>query len=123
MTKDEYNRVSRGTTLLFFGPNEPYLHICDPKIVQALYTTNNKYFDKHPIVRDVTMRLLGNSILFADTDREWRKRRTSFSPAFYKGKLVQMVEIAKQSMRKTIKRWQMIAGGKPRTRFDFQEEM
>jgi cytochrome P450 len=71
------------------------VHISDPKIVQELYTTNNKYFDKHPIVRDVTMRLLGNSILFADTDREWRKRRTAFSPAFYKGKLVQMVETAK----------------------------
>jgi cytochrome P450 len=95
VANDELSRVGKCTTLLSFGPNEPYLHISDPKIVQELYTTNNKYFDKHPIVRDVTMRLLGNSILFADTDREWRKRRTAFSPAFYKGKLVQMVETAK----------------------------
>lgn len=69
------------------------------------------------------MRLLGNSILFADTNPEWRKRRTAFAPAFYKGKLVQMFDIAKQSMRVTINRWKRIAAGKQRTQFDFQEEM
>jgi cytochrome P450 len=110
-------------TLIVFGPNEAYVHISDPKIVQELYTTNNKYFDKHPIVRDVTMRLLGNSILFADTNMEWRKRRTAFSPAFYKGKLVQLVEISKECMRKTQIRWKAITGGSQRRRFDFQEEM
>ena len=97
--------------------------IGDPKIVQELYTTNNKHFDKHPIVRDVTMRLLGNSILFADTNPEWKKRRVAFAPAFYKGKLIKLFDIAKECVRTTVKRWRTIEGGKPRTRFDFMEEM
>ena len=110
-------------TLLHFTASDPTLHISDPKIVQALYTTHNKYFDKHPIVRDVTMQLTGRSILFADTGPEWRKRRTAFTPAFYKGKLVQMVELAKDSVRTTINRWKEINGGQPRKQFNFMEEM
>jgi len=110
-------------TALYFADVEPTLHISDPKIVQDLYTTNNKYFDKHPIVRTATIRLLGNSILFSDTNAEWRKRRTAFSPAFYKGKLIKMVEIAKSCVRKTVNKWKAIGGGKPRQRLDFMEEM
>ena len=111
---DEIISSNNAVTALYFADSDPMLHISDPKIVQDLYTTNNKYFDKHPIVRTVTLRLLGNSILFADTNAEWRKRRTAFSPAFYKGKLVKMVEIAKECMRKTVTKWKAISGGKPR---------
>ena len=60
----------------------------DPKIIQNLYTTNNAYFDKHPLVASLTKKLMGTSILFAQTDTSWRKRRTAMSPAFYKGKLI-----------------------------------
>ena len=101
-------------TALYFADVEPSLHISDPKIVQDLYTTNNKYFDKHPIVRTATIRLLGNSILFSDTNAEWRKRRTAFSPAFYKGKLIKMVDIAKACVKKTVNKWKAIGGGKLR---------
>jgi cytochrome P450 len=69
------------------------------------------------------MRLLGNSILFADTNPEWKKRRVAFAPAFYKGKLIKLFDIAKECVRTTVKRWRTIEGGKPRTRFDFMEEM
>lgn len=110
-------------TLVYFGPPDPTLHISDPKIVQALYTTHNKYFDKHPIVRDVTLQLTGRSILFADSGPEWRKRRSAFSPAFYKGKLIQMVELAKGSMRTTIQRWKDIIGNQIQKKIDFMEEM
>jgi cytochrome P450 len=88
-----------------------------------MYTTHNKLFDKHPLVREVMMRLTGNSILLAETTPEWKKRRVAVSPAFYKGKLIQMVNIAKESVQVTVERWRKIIGGKPRTRFDFMEEM
>jgi len=69
------------------------------------------------------MRLTGKSILFAETNPEWKQRRLAVSPAFYKGKLIQMVNIAKQSVQKTVQRWRKIIDGKPRSRFDFMEEM
>lgn len=120
---DEIIGSNNSVTALYFADSDPMLHISDPKIVQDLYTTNNKFFDKHPIVRTAALRLLGNSILFADTNEEWKKRRTAFSPAFYKGKLVKMVDIAKECVRKTVGKWRTITGGKPRQRLNFMEEM
>ena len=69
------------------------------------------------------MRLLGRSILFSDTNAEWKKRRTAFAPAFYKGKLVKMVEIAKESVRTTINRWKKLNNGEPGKQFAIMDEM
>ena len=78
--------------------------IADPAVVEAMYTTKNKYFNKHPIIKDLTYCLLGKSILLAETSKEWREARKTISPAFYKGKLLGMIEIARDSMKKSINR-------------------
>jgi len=48
--------------------NVPSVAVADPKIVQSLFTENNIYFDKHPMVANLTNRLMGSSILFAHTN-------------------------------------------------------
>ena len=73
--------------------------LADPQVVEAMYTSKNKYFDKHPIIKDLTLCLTGRSILFAETTREWKEARKTLSPAFYKGKLVGLVEITRESVR------------------------
>ena len=50
-------------------------------------------------MKDLTLCLTGRSILFAETTREWKEARKTLSPAFYKGKLVGLVEIARESVR------------------------
>ena len=74
----------------------------DPKVVESMYTTKNKYFDKHPLIRDLSFELTGDSILFAETNQKWRESRKALTPAFFKGKLISMMEIAKEAMRKTV---------------------
>ena len=37
----------------------PSLLISDPTVVEAMYTTKNKYFTKHPILKDLTLCLFG----------------------------------------------------------------
>jgi cytochrome P450 len=87
-------QTKAGTYLVWLGHN-PLLFISDVKVIQELYTTQNKIFDKHPLVRDTTMCITGRSILFADTDEKWSQRRKALSPAFYKGKLISMINLAK----------------------------
>ena len=82
--------------------NEIWLVISDPLIVEAMYTTKNKFFNKSPMMRELLFCLTGDSILFSETSAEWRARRKTLSPAFYKGKLIQMVEIARESVRFTL---------------------
>ena len=48
------------------------LLIADPKTVEAMYTSKNKYFSKHPLLQELTDCLLGKSILFAETSPEWK---------------------------------------------------
>ena len=47
--------------------DEPGVIICDVTIVEAMYTTKNKYFDKHELVKNMVYPLLGDSILLAPT--------------------------------------------------------
>ena len=53
-------------------------------------------------MRTLLFCLTGDSILFSETTAEWKSRRKALSPAFYKGKLVHMVEIARESVKFTI---------------------
>ena len=81
--------------IVCFCTNEAGLGIGDVKVVEAMYTTKNKYFDKHPLICDLAFCLTGDSTLFACTTDDWRKSRKAVSPAFYKGKLENLVELAK----------------------------
>jgi len=49
--------------------HRPGIGICDPKIVEDLYTTKNMQFDKHPIIKNITKKFLGSSILFDETSK------------------------------------------------------
>ena len=75
------------------------LTICDVKIVEAMYTTKNKYFSKHQMTHNLTKPLTGNSILFQETSKEWKEARKIISPAFYKGKLLGMIELARANLK------------------------
>ena len=100
------------------------LGIADVKVVEAMYTTKNKYFDKHPIVGDLSFCLTGDSILFASTTEDWRKSRKAISPAFYKGKLESLVDMAKIAVVKTVDRFDKIsAAGGPKAEIDIMEEI
>ena len=101
MTKHMFDSCVNGNskaTAVFFITNGAGLSISDPQVVQDLYSTKNKYFDKHPLTKYLTYCLTGESILFTETTQEWKNSRKSMSPAFYKGKLEQLTEIAKQAI-------------------------
>ncbi len=50
-----------------FAGHQLVINISDVRVVEALYTTRNMFFDKHPHVKHLTLRLTGNSILFDET--------------------------------------------------------
>ena len=100
MMRDELGSKC-GTSIIYLA-HVPVMFISDVKKVQELYTTQNKYFDKFPLVRDVLFPITGWSILFAETGENWRKRRAALTPTFYKGKLISMINMVKQSMQQTL---------------------
>eukprot|EP00350_Pseudokeronopsis_sp_OXSARD2_P001831 CAMPEP_0170548790 /NCGR_PEP_ID=MMETSP0211-20121228/6980_1 /TAXON_ID=311385 /ORGANISM="Pseudokeronopsis sp., Strain OXSARD2" /LENGTH=84 /DNA_ID=CAMNT_0010854425 /DNA_START=265 /DNA_END=519 /DNA_ORIENTATION=+ len=62
-------------------------------MVQEIYTTKNRYFDKFPKFRNVIFKLVGDSVLFASSTTEvYFHKRKSLSAAFFKDKLTNMMQ-------------------------------
>ena len=80
----------------------------DVKALEQLYTTHNVHFDKHPSVQLFTLPLTGKSILVYEKSTNWRQRRKAMSPAFYKGKLHHLIEIASAEVKNTMKRFDLL---------------
>ena len=72
-------------TSMFWAGHVPYLCISDVKVVEELYTTQNIHYDKHPILKNLTLNLTGQSILFDESTENWKLKRKAMTPAFYKG--------------------------------------
>ena len=96
-----YDKKKPSISCLFFS-FMPTLIINDPLILEELYVTKNKYFDKHDLIKDVMKRLMGDSILLSKSTEEWSKKRKAMSPAFYKEKLAKMLDITKAIVNKSI---------------------
>mmetsp|Transcript_12867 Transcript_12867/g.16522 ORF Transcript_12867/g.16522 Transcript_12867/m.16522 type:complete len:299 (-) Transcript_12867:739-1635(-) len=115
---------ARADNFISFHSNVPGVGVCDVKVVEAMYTTKNKFFDKHPLIGDLCYCLTGDSILFAHTTDDWRTSRKAISPAFYKGKLESLVEIAKTAMKTTLDRFHKISDQNgPKAEVDIMEEI
>lgn len=84
---------------------EPVLHIRDPDMLQEIYVTKNKYFDKHPYLKGIFFPLLGESTLFEASNQSWAAKRKVLSTAFYKEKLTKMVVLIKEEVRKSLAHW------------------
>ena len=116
-------KPNSGPTLVAFVSTGAALPTRNVKVIEAMYTTKNKYFDKHPLIKDLSFCLTGESILFAETTDDWRKSRKSMSPAFYKGKLEDLCETAKSAVRTTMTRFKAITTKGPRQELDIIEEI
>jgi hypothetical protein len=58
-----------------FRFNEGILTICDPECVEELYTTKNRFLEKHEKSKDLSYDLTRESILFSKTNKFWHQRR------------------------------------------------
>lgn len=84
----------------------PTIMISDLDMMNELYQTKNKIFDKHPLVRNCMKPLLGDTIIFAETTDDWSQRRKSLSTIFYKEKMIRMVDTIKNVIKHKLDFWQ-----------------
>ena len=81
----------------------PMLFFREPNLLEDLYVKHNKFFDKSTVTRDVFHKLTGDSILFEKSTEFWNNKRKKMSIAFYKDKLIKMVDIVKECMNEKVK--------------------
>ena len=49
----------------------PFISICDPKMMEDLFVKNAKYLDKNVVAKNIMYPLMGDSILFLESNEEW----------------------------------------------------
>ena len=70
-----------------------------------MYTTKSQIWDKGSEIHDVTSILFGNSFLFSKADAIWKAKRQASAHAFYKDKLVVMLETMKDILGERFDKW------------------
>jgi len=65
----------------------------DPALVNEIFVTKNKYFEKHPLSRTRVANMVGNTLILTEGNEQWAQRRKSMSVAFYKEKLNGMLRL------------------------------
>mmetsp|Transcript_30634 Transcript_30634/g.30110 ORF Transcript_30634/g.30110 Transcript_30634/m.30110 type:complete len:106 (-) Transcript_30634:1049-1366(-) len=71
----------------------PYLFFRDPDMLNELYVTKNKYFDKHPFVKEGLQPLMGDALFLSRGDLKWSQQRKTLGQSFYKDKLMKYLEM------------------------------
>ncbi|TNV79771.1 hypothetical protein FGO68_gene2481 [Halteria grandinella] len=68
------------------------LVVSDPHIVQELYISKNKHFEKSTKMKRILSRFIGDSMLFDKSTQLWGEKRKVLSGALYKDRLNGMLE-------------------------------
>jgi len=81
--------------VLAFGPTNTIFVQC-PNMVRDMLTDKNNLIDKVGVEKALIKPLLGEGLIFAKGDKDWKYKRTVCSQAFYKDTIKSMAETFKQ---------------------------
>ena len=104
---DNYNPSKDPVVVSNLGGNV-HLMVADPDMVQDLLVSKNSIFDKTGMIQGIFSKLMGDSFLFSRADAAWKTKRKACSHAFYKDRLVHMIEVLKQKMADSCKEWMAV---------------
>lgn len=82
-----------------------HLWISDPEMVQDLYVGKNALLDKDAEGLVMFDDIIGESFVFAHNDEKWKAKRKACAHAFYKDRLVYMLETLNEVTQKTFSKW------------------
>lgn len=89
----------------FYVAGRHHLSIEDPVIVQDMMVSKNAQLDKTGIFERTLKNLIGNSFLFSQSDEVWKTKRKAMAHAFYKNRLVVMLDVFKKQIDEAQKLW------------------
>ena len=66
-----------------------------------MLVTKNSFLDKTGVFCGVFKNLFGDSFIFSKSDATWKQKRKAAAHAFYKDRLVHMLDVLKELVAKT----------------------
>lgn len=99
-----------------------FVLLCDPDAIQDAFSTKNRFLDKPETAAVRFEELLGDSILFSAADEDWRRKRKATAHAFYKDRLVNMMDCLKGKLAERCAAWIKTAEDEGKARIDIALE-
>lgn len=106
----------------FRGPNV-ILNISDCKLLDDLYITKNKYFDKEGKMKNLLYDILGDTMVLDKSNEMWAAKRKSLSTAFYKEKMLKMLATVIELSLKRTEQWNKKLNSSGQVSVDLVEEI
>ena len=82
-----------------------FTFVNDPDAIRDIFTTKDQFTDKTEMSLEMFREFLGESFLFAHTDDVWKAKRKACAHAFYKERLLKMMDIFKMKLRENASKW------------------
>lgn len=79
--------------------------IADPDVLKDMFSVKNQLVDKTDMLRIMFKNFYGDSFLFSKTDEHWKAKRKATAHAFYRERMVNMLEVLKQKIREACDKW------------------
>ena len=77
------------------------LFVSDPEVIKDMVATKNAQIDKTGIFEGVFKNFFGSSFVFSKSDDLWKTKRKATAHAFYKDRLVHMLDALRDLILKT----------------------
>ena len=81
------------------------LMVSDAEVVHDMLNAKNQIIDKSNLIWALYSNLMGNGFLFSPTDEAWQIKRKACAHAFYKERLVLMLEVLKEKIVEDCEAW------------------
>ena len=79
--------------------------VSDPEILRDMVVTKNTEIDRPDTILGLFYNMLGRSFLVMPTDDEWRAKRKGLAHAFFKDRLIVMMEKLKEYSNESHQKW------------------
>jgi cytochrome P450 len=96
----------------------PSLIVSDPYLLEEIYVTKNRYFERHRLGENLFKPIVGTAILAAPADGTWAMKRKILTGAFYKDKLMILLEMVLKIADLRMKEWELEYANKKDIPFD-----
>ena len=70
-----------------------------------MFSAKNQLIDKTDMLRIMFKNFYGESFLFSKTDANWRAKRKATAHAFYRERMVNMLEVLKGKVAQVCEKW------------------
>lgn len=99
------------------------INVCDLDMVNELYITKNKYFDKSPKQYNIFNFLVGEALIFLPSNSHWSQRRHTLSSHFYKDKLIKMLHLVMEITQSRVQKWKRECVGQSNATINIMSEI